>query len=220
MDTTDWARLAGSVAAAAAIAPWLASMTHSLTTPDGETPRRWWAPRRITTSRWAIVTAVAVILAVPAGLARPTAAWWLLACGGTALAIIDIHTHKLPARLAYPTGAAVGAVLIATGLTAGEYHRLARAGLAVLIVGTAWLLLAFLAGGDIGLGDVRLAALTAAPLGWAGWSTLVTAQLVLVLLAAGAAVIVLIARPQLRGWRMPVPLGPALVVAPLIAAIL
>jgi leader peptidase (prepilin peptidase) / N-methyltransferase len=79
-----------------------------------------------------------------------------------------------------------------------------------------WFLLAFVAGGGVGLGDVRLATLTAGLLGWLGWPTVMRAQLGAVLPIVVTAVVVTVSRPDLCGRKMPVPLGPALVLASLL----
>jgi leader peptidase (prepilin peptidase)/N-methyltransferase len=129
------------------------------------------------------------------------------------LAIVDAQRNLFPARLVYPLALLEAAVLTAAAVTTHDAAPLARAGLAALIVGIGWFLLAFAAGGGVGLGDVRLATLTAGLLGWLGWRTVMRAQLVTVMLIVVTAAVVAVARPDLRGRKMPVPLGPALVVA-------
>ncbi len=76
--------------------------------------------------------------------------------------------------------------------------------LAALVVGTGSFLFAFAAGGGVGLGDVRVATFTAGLLGWLGRTTVMRAQLVTILLIVVTAAVVAVARPDLRGRKMPV----------------
>lgn len=99
-------------------------------------------------------------------------------------------------------------MLVVASIATHDAAPLSRAGLAALVVGTGWFLLAFVAGGGVGLGDVSVATLTAGLLGWLGWTTVMRAQLVTALLIGVTAAVVAVARPDLRGRKMPVPLGP------------
>ncbi len=88
---------------------------------------------------------------------------------------------------------------------------------ALLVVAGVWFAAAFASPESVGLGDARLAGLTAATLGWLGWPQVLLGQAltaVLALLTAGA---VALARPQLRGRRMPIPMGPAMISAAILA---
>ena len=116
----------------------------------------------------------------------------------------------------YPLAVIEAAVFVVASITTHDAAALSRAGLAALVVGTGWFLLAFAAGGGVGLGDVRVATLTAGLLGWLGWTTVMRAQLVTVLLVVVTAAVVAVARPDLRGRKMPVPLGPSLVLPSLL----
>ena len=211
--STSWTTVAVSAALAVAVSPLLAGWSAALA--DGDAGA-WWRPRRPDAARLAIVAAAALTFGALAGGGGPLPAWWLLAAGGTVLAVVDAQRNLLPARLVYPLALLEAAVLTAAAATTHDAAALARAGLAALIVGIGWFLLAFAAGGGIGLGDVRVATLTAGLLGWLGWTAVVRAQLLTVLLIVVTAAVVAVARPDLRGRKMPVPLGPALVLASLL----
>ena len=211
--STSWTTVAVSAALAVAASPLLASWSAALA--DGDTGA-WWRPRKVDTARLAIVAAAALAFGALAGGGGPWPAWWLLAAGGTVLAVVDAQRNLLPARLVYPLALIEAAVLVVASVATHDAAALARAGLAALIVGIGWFLLAFAAGGGVGLGDVRVATLTAGLLGWLGWTTVMRAQLVTVLLIVVTAAVVAVARPDLRGRKMPVPLGPALVLASLL----
>ncbi len=206
--STSWTTVTLSAALAVAVSPLLASWSAALA--DGDT-RTWWRPRKVDAGRLAVVAAAALGFGALAGRGWPWPAWWLLAVGGTVLAVVDAQRNLLPARAVYPLASLEAAVLVVAAINTHDFAALVRAGLAALIVGAGWFLLAFAAGGGVGLGDVRLATLTAALLGWLGWPTVMRAQLVVVLLVVVTAVVVAIARPDLRGRKMPVPLGPALI---------
>jgi leader peptidase (prepilin peptidase)/N-methyltransferase len=211
--STSWTTVAVSAALAVAVSPLLAGWSDALA--NGDTGG-WWRPRKVDTARLIIVAAAALTFGALAGGGGPWPAWWLLAAGGTVLAVVDAQRNLLPARLVYPLAVIEAAVLVVASITTHDAAALSRAGLAALIVGTAWFLLAFAAGGGVGLGDVRVATLTAGLLGWLGWTTVMRAQLVTVLLIVVTAAVVAVARPDLRGRKMPVPLGPSLVLASLL----
>lgn len=157
--STSWTTVTVSAALAVAVSPLLASWSAALA--DGDTGT-WWRPRRVDTARLAVVVVAALIFGALAGGGGPWPAWWLLAAGGTVLAVVDAQRNLLPAGLVYPLALLEAAVLVVTSLTTHDVTALARAGLAALIVGAGWFLLAFVAGGGVGLGDVRVATLTAA----------------------------------------------------------
>ena len=211
--STSWTTVAVSAALAVAVSPLLAGWSAALA--DGDAGA-WWRPRRVDAARLAIVAAAALTFGALAGGGGPLPAWWLLAAGGTVLAVVDAQRNLLPARLVYPLAVIEAAVLVVVSVATQDAAALARAGLAALIVGIGWFLLAFAAGGGVGLGDVRVAALTAGLLGWLGWTAVMRAQILTVLLIVATAAVVAVARPDLRGRKMPVPLGPALVLASLL----
>lgn len=211
--STSWTTVAASAAPAGAASPLLAGWSAALAAGDTST---WWRPRRVDATRLAVVTAVALGFGALAGGGRPWPAWWLFAAGGTVLAVVDAQRNLLPARLVYPLTLLEAAAFAVTAITTRDGAALARAGLAALVVGAGWFLIAFAANGGVGLGDVRVATLTAGLLGWLGWTPVIRGQLVAVLLIVVTAVIGAVARPDLRGRTMPVPLGPSLILASLL----
>ena len=66
----------------------------------------------------------------------------------------------------------------------------------------------------MGLGDVRVAALTAGLLGWIGWSAVLTGQLSAMALAVVTAGIIAVTGHVGRGVQ--VPMGPALIAGALV----
>jgi leader peptidase (prepilin peptidase)/N-methyltransferase len=207
-------RLAIAAAAALAASPLLASWTVSLASDQHH---QWWRPRRVSKARWATVAAIAVVFAALGARGVPVVAWWLLAVTGAVLAIVDAETNRLPRRLVGPLAAAELAVLAVTALVADEPQRLVRSLLAAAAVAGGYLLLVVAAPSLMGLGDVYLAGITAGLLGWSGWNHVLAGQVLLWLLGPIGLAAAALARPTERGWKMHVPMGPALIGSALIA---
>jgi leader peptidase (prepilin peptidase)/N-methyltransferase len=147
-------------------------------------------------------------------------AWLLFAVGGGVLLVVDAQVHRLPARVLYPLAAAETAALTAAAATGGDTSRLLRAGLAAAVIGAGWLLMVFLAPTAMGMGDVRLLALTAGLLGWISCPAVLAGQLLAFVLAAmSTPVFAAVHRtPSWRGLQMP--MGPAIVVAAVLTSCL
>ena len=203
-----------AAALALAVSPLLASWTVELAA--GTRPG-WWRPRRPSTRRWAVVAAATVLLAAATVAGRPQPAWWLLAAGGAVLAVVDAERRLLPGRFTYPLGAAVLLALIGEAVVDHNLAALTRVVAAAAAVAGVWFAAAFASPSSVGLGDVRLAAVTAAALGWVGWQQVLLGQALTALFAAVTAAIIAIAQPRLRGRRMPLPMGPAMITAAILA---
>jgi leader peptidase (prepilin peptidase)/N-methyltransferase len=207
-----WVAVLVSVIGVVLLSPLLAGWTIGLTTTDRATPRAlWWRPRLVSPARLVTVAAVTGALAAGAAGGDPLVAWWLFAIGGAVLCIADSEQHLLPARLLYPLAAAVFVALAVTAMVAGEPDRFLRAVLAAVIVCALWFAVAFIAPSAMGLGDVRVAALTAGLLGWTSWTAVLAGQLAAFGLAVVTAGIPAATRPRERGRGMQVPMGPALI---------
>lgn len=211
LDPHSWTtvdRALASVLVALLVSPILASW--SVRAPQRDLAR-WWIPTRVSWRRWITVAAVGVTLAAATAGEHPWPAWWLWGQVGAVLAVIDVEHHRLPTRLVYPL--AVGEFVILTAYAGGGSapHPFVRAIAAAAVIGGCWFAFAFASPGGLGLGDVRVASVAAAILGWHSWIRALDGQLTVLLLSLLAAVIVALVRPESRGRRMPVPLGPALI---------
>ena len=204
--------LAGAVAAGAGSLPlvgWCATLAGDTATAP---------PLRASRPDWVTAAVLGAVLGATGTFLAPLPAWWLLGAGGAALAVVDWRTHRLPARFVHPLAAAITAVLLVDAAVTSQWTDLERAALAAAVVGSLWFLVAFVSPAAVGLGDIRVAALTAGLLGYEGWTDVLLGQLSTSLLGAVTAAAML-----LRGNRfdagMRVPMGPALVGGAFLAAL-
>ena len=120
-----------------------------------------------------------------------TAACWLAVCT-VALAWIDIATLRLPDVLTAPAYAGTVVLLLAAAAASGQWPVLLRALLGGVALAGAYLSLALISRGALGLGDVKLAASLGTLTAWYGWPELVAGVLAGFLLGGiyGAALLV------------------------------
>lgn len=209
------AALAAGLVLVLAVSPLLAGWSVALA---GQVRAGWWRPRQVGWRRWVIVAVTAVGLTGAGAAGRPWPAWWLFAAGGAVLLVVDAQQHLLPARLVYPLGAVVAAALVVAAIVGGEWGRLLRAVLAAAVVAIGWLAVKFAAPAAVGLGDVRLFALTGGLLGWLSWWAVLYGEMAAFVLAGIMAVLTVILAPgrPIRGRQLP--LGPAIIVGALLVS--
>lgn len=99
-------------------------------------------------------------------------AYLLLAASLIAISVIDLDHMIIPNRIVYPVGAASVVLLTVASLGEGDWGALARAAAGAAIDFSVFYGLWLLWPQAMGFGDVRLAALLGAHLGWLGWSAL------------------------------------------------
>ncbi|MFJ4107676.1 prepilin peptidase [Oerskovia enterophila] len=128
-----------------------------------------------------------------------------LAALGSALAVIDVRTHRLPNALVLPAYPVLAVLLGAASLLGPDDGSPVRALAGGLVLYGAYFLLA-LAPSGLGFGDVKLAGLLGAYLAWFGWSELVVGASAAFLLGGLAAVVLLATRRA--GRRTLIPFGP------------
>lgn len=133
--------------------------------------------------------------------------WWL-AVISPALTVVDVLEHRLPNALTIGSYPIMGTLLGLAAVIDREPSAAVHAVLGALIVGGFFLLVAVAAGGGLGAGDVKLAALTAALSGWYGVGAALGSAMVGLFFGAiiGAIRIVIRGRPE--GAHLP--LGPAI----------
>jgi leader peptidase (prepilin peptidase) / N-methyltransferase len=100
------------------------------------------------------------------------AACWLAVCT-VALAWIDVAAQRLPDVLTVPAYAGTVVLLVAAAAAGGHWSMLLRALLGGLALAAAYLALAVISRGAVGLGDAKLAASLGTLTAWYGWPRLV-----------------------------------------------
>lgn len=128
---------------------------------------------------------------------------------GVLLVAVDATVLRLPDLLVFPTAAVVTALLAIAAVVTGDSAPMGRALAAAAVLGTVYGLIALLPGSALGFGDVKVAAVLCAPLGWLGWPAAVLGGVLPVILG-GFAAVGLLATGRVRR-DTPLPFGPALV---------
>lgn len=131
-------------------------------------------------------TAVAFVLAAwwiasafgaPGPDTAQAVAWWLIlvahlwfAAASISLALIDLEHRRLPDAIVLPSLAVVAALLALAAILLGDWGRLVSALAAAAALFALYLLIALVYPRGIGGGDVKLAPLIGAVLGFSGWA--------------------------------------------------
>lgn len=130
------------------------------------------------------------------------------------LTVTDLDTQLIPNRILLRAGVPSAVALVVGGLLAAEPIAVARAIGGAVAYFVAMLLLALLARGALGFGDVKLAALIGAFTAYLGWGQLALTGLGSFLIAGLAAIVLLVTRRA--GRTDHIAFGPFMVVAALI----
>jgi leader peptidase (prepilin peptidase) / N-methyltransferase len=174
-----------------------------------------WPPARRVLG--ATTAAVYFLVALARGLQPDLPAFLVLGTFGVALGYVDVRRHRLPDALTFPAFAA-GAFLLAGAAAAEvEWGPYARAWLGAVILAGFYLLLVIIRPADMGLGDVKLAAVLGLYLGWLGWTVLVVGAF-LGFLFGGLLGLALVATRRAT-MRTSVPAGPTMLLGALAAVV-
>lgn len=142
----------------------------------------------------------------------------VFAAASTVLAVVDLAEKRLPNAVIAPALIAVAVLLVVAAALTGEWLRLAWALAGGAGMFAAYLVLALISPRSMGMGDVKLAALIGAVLGWFGLSCWLVG-LVAAFIVGGVVAIVALAlrRVTLRGS---IPFGPSMLVGAMVAVVL
>ncbi|MFX0538791.1 prepilin peptidase [Ornithinimicrobium sp. Y1847] len=178
--------VAGVIVAIAGIpvARWLEEATYRKPdeVDDPVPARRWWVPLALGLSSALVLHRIWFSDRGPeispwvGTVLSATLLMLVLSC--VCLAAMDLDVHRLPDRIMWPTMGFLAAGLTLAALVGGGLDAWVRTMLGGLAAGAFYLLLALvsLARGSLslGLGDVKLAVVLGAALGWFGWAEMIT----------------------------------------------
>lgn len=158
--------------------------------PAPQRSARWWQAPGVVGGLCVLAAALAVVLH---GWRADLPAAVLLAVVGVVLAIEDFAHHRLRNAVLAPTGVALALLLTFAALITDAWPGLLRAVLAALVCGAGFLLLALARPTGLGMGDVKLAVLLGAWLGWLGWGAVALGVLAAFVLGGIAGLVLIIA---------------------------
>jgi leader peptidase (prepilin peptidase)/N-methyltransferase len=142
-------------------------------------------------------------------------AFLYLAAIAVALSLIDIDVHRLPNAIVLPSYVVVAALLLIPAAVDGRWDDYLRAAVAGAVLFAVYFLLAFIYPAGMGFGDVKLAGVLGAYLGWFGWGVLVVGGFLGFLLGGvvGGALMAV----RRAGRKSKIPFGPFMLAGALVA---
>jgi len=146
------------------------------------------------------------------------AAWMVFTVVGMSLAWIDVMIQRLPTRLIVGAAAVIAALLCLAAALGGQPSQLLAPVLAAVVLGGGYTALVAVGASRMGMGDIRLVALTGLLLGTVGWAAVILGAALPYLLALPFAAAT-VSRARLTGVRKPLPFGPFLIAATIIAGL-
>ena len=173
-----------------------------------------------------VLAATAVVLLVILTATGNDTTFWAIvlllsvtAFQGGRIGVTDARTHRIPDALSIPYASAVAATIITATVITSDWSRLGQATLGALSLGLLYLLAAVF--GDLGLGDVKLAAILGGALAYAGWTPLLWGSLLGLVLALPHALILHFTQRRATvpagETKAGIPLGPYMVAGTAIA---
>lgn len=160
-------------------------------------------------SWWALVSGGVLLAMLP---------WLLVLASATlALVVIDFQCHRLPDAIVLPLYPAMVAGLVLAGVLSGEWNvgtAAIGAGIWLVVIGGLWLVSG---GRGMGFGDVKLAPVLGATLGWLGWQSAAVGLMAAFILGGVVGIVLLLTRRA--GRRTRIPFGPYLVVGTAIGVV-
>jgi leader peptidase (prepilin peptidase)/N-methyltransferase len=175
---------------------------------------RWWI---------AVAAAAGAALAVPFFARQPllvSAVYLIALLWGLTLVHIDLRVRRLPDRLVLPAYPVTAVALLACSVVTGRWSALAVAAASAGVAVAVFTVLALLSpgAGGLGLGDVKLAGVLAALLGWFDWRAAAIGLAAGFVLGGVAAAVLLISRRADRHSH--IAFGPAMVAGAYLACLI
>lgn len=125
------------------------------------------------------------------------------------LTLTDLDRKLIPNRILYPATVVGAVLLVSGGLLDGEGNAIVRAGLGALAYFSVLFLLALIAGGGFGFGDVKLGFFLGMFLAYLSWGTLIVGGVGAFLLGGLVGLLLILLRIKSRKDK--IPFGPYLV---------
>ncbi|MGW8483392.1 prepilin peptidase [Microbacterium sp. NPDC055903] len=135
---------------------------------------------------------------------------------GAWLLVIDARTHRLPNRIVLPTGGALLLLVLVEATATGAWATFWRSLAGMIVLGGFYALLN-LAGGGVGGGDVKLAAVIGIVLAWHGWQAFLTGSAAAFILGAVYALVLMTLRRAKRTTR--IAFGPWMIIGAVIGVV-
>jgi len=135
-------------------------------------------------------------------------AYCALFAGLVALSVVDIKVGLLPRTILYPTAGLVAVGLVAASAVGHDWDAVGRAAASAAVALVVFFAIWWVYPRGLGFGDVRLAGMMAAALGWLGYGEVYVGFVAGFL--AGAVIGVVKMAAQGTGRRTRLPFGPAL----------
>jgi leader peptidase (prepilin peptidase)/N-methyltransferase len=169
---------------------------------------------------WALTligAAAGALIGVRFGWSAQLPAYLVLVAIAAPVTSIDLAAHRIPDRLLASAAAATLLLLVAASAREGTWTPLVRALLAALLLVAGFLLLAIIAGGGLGLADVKVTALMGLWLGYQAWNTIAAGLFAAFCLAALVGLLLVASGRRTRASQLA--LGPHLLAGTLIALV-
>ncbi len=202
-------------------------------------PDRWWGPecdrcdceldwtllrctdghRHRTANVVIAVVTAALFAGIPFAIPSPwlIPAYWWFAYFAVLLTVTDIDTKLIPNRILLPGTVGGVILLVAGGVIARDFEALLRAGVGGAAYLAVMLLLALIARGALGLGDVKLSFLLGVFTAYLGWGHLLVAGIGSFVLGGVISILLLVTRRASR--KDFIPFGPFMTSAAILAVL-
>lgn len=137
-------------------------------------------------------------------------AYLYLASISIALALIDLDTRRLPNAIVLPSYVVLAVLFTAACLFGAPWQNLLRAAIAGAVLFAFYWLLRAIRPGGMGGGDVKLAGVLGAALGWIGWGSVVVGAFAAFLIGGVVGIALMLSRRATR--KSAIPFGPFMLI--------